>query len=190
MVDEGCESSEVRTVPLRRPPCIPNRDDTADSQIISAALSLSPVPFISGPHQSRSVRTRDAPITYPPTVVSRETFFYSFLLITWRTNGSHHSQFAHNILTWKSLKGHTTDALNSYSFFCCCCGWGCALLVACGVTTAPIPLSLKEMKKTKCDRELPNRYHGDNLELGCFDSISWDPVKSGGVIILSRGRDP
>ena len=53
----------------------PNRDDTADSQIISEAL-----PFISGPHYSRFVRTRDvqgdlAPCSKPPIAIDVKVAF-------------------------------------------------------------------------------------------------------------------
>ena len=38
------------------------------------------------------------------------------------------------------------EAARYPSFFCCC---GCFLLVACGVITGPIPLSLKEKRRQR-----------------------------------------
>ena len=132
---------------------IPNRDDTADSQIISEALSS--FPFISGPHQSRSARsTRDRAIIYAlPTTILRNIRL--FLLTYHMANGlfgstsialfSHNPDFVFSPLLFQTVPNE--DVHHYHSF--CCCGCGCFLLVACGVITGPIPLSLKEKRRQR-----------------------------------------
>ena len=148
---------------------------------------LSSFPFISGPHQSRSARsTRDRAIIYAlPTTILRNKRL--FLLTYHMANGLFGSTsialFSHNpdLLFSPLLFQIVPDEDVHYHSFCCCC-CGCFLLVACGVITGPIPLSLKEKRRQRVSvivaiqKLQTERSKQIRTRSFChaFNSISWD----------------